>query len=476
MKQIPCSCPDRNAPAARAMPTPVQHPDLPIAAQLRLEPNVAGDGHRPWPLLHLQRYLGNRYVQRYVQQMRSAGEDAHPLRHDSTESSIGSEGTVASRALQRRAVGGRSRDSAASAKVQRQPASNAPAQAPAHATGQATDQAPAHDSAVGAHAFNLILQNQFTVVNNAWYSGTRSDLPPGGAVQADLTTGRSGRVLFALSPDFAAAGKSAAETATDPARIAAVRTQVMRVLAWRLAQGILTAEDITASFVSEHLRSMDPLALRGLRAKPTVDPAAQAELDRILAITTQLPATAQFNATGAATVTINGLTVRVMPDTRGGTENATSFKFVPPSVQTPGFAHVNGRVTTINGPLPVPPVIEIVTNYAQTTGDPLTATSAYGRGTTAADTAAGSTSLRFHESRHSDEYLRYIASHPFPTYTGSIGMTVAQFTQAGTAFLGAVATWARDMGHVSNCATDCVGSPDIDTFKHNVGARMECII
>jgi hypothetical protein len=29
------------------------------------------------------------------------------------------------------------------------------------------------------------------------------------------------------------------------------------------------------------------------------------------------------------------------------------------------------------------------------------------------------------------------------------------------------------MGRVTLCATDCVGSPDIDTFEHNTGVQMK---
>jgi hypothetical protein len=213
----------------------------------------------------------------------------------------------------------------------------------------------------------------------------------------------------------------------------------MRVLDWRVAQGLLTAQDIAAPFVKGRLRSMAPLALRALRARPTVEPAAQAELDRILAITTQLPESAQFSRAGAAEFTAGGLRVRILPDTRQGTENETSFRMVPEHVTTPGFAERNGRVTAINGPLPVPPTIEILTNYAaqgaRSAADPTTAPSAYGRGKTAADQAAGTTTLRFHESRHGEDFLNFIARTPYPTYTGSVRMTVAEFRRAGDNYL-----------------------------------------
>ncbi|MGJ7506604.1 hypothetical protein [Variovorax sp. GT1P44] len=418
-----------HAAAAQGRQAQVRRSDLATPQRSGTTLNPASNGFRG-TVLQLQRQLGNQYAQRYVRRVTSAcGEAAH------LGPGLG---------------------------VQRQPAPGP----------------PAVDWRVGAQAFNLILQREFAVANSSWFSGTRSDLPLGGAVLADLTTGRGGRVQFALSPDFAPAGQSAADASIDPVRVAAVRTQVMRVFDWRIAQGILTGEDVAAPFVSARLRAMPPLSVRTLRAQPKVDPVAQAELDRILAITTQLPATAQFDAAGAASLNINGINVRILPDTRQGTRNETSFRLVPSQLQTPGFTHARGRVTAINGPIPVAPAVEIFTSYAaqgpQAGSDPLTATSAYGRGTTASDTAAGTTSLRFHESSHGADYLGYIAGHPFPTYTGSIGMTVAAFTQANTAFLNGFAAWSRNMGNASLCATDCVGSPNIDAFEHNTGANMKC--
>ena len=340
--------------------------------------------------------------------------------------------------------------------------------------------APATDAkalTAGAKAFNLILQHEFPLVSSSWLAGTRSDLPAGGGVRADLATGRKGQVIFALSPDFGSAGQSA-DAASDPARIAAVRTEVIRVLDWRLSQGILTARDIAAPFVAERLRGMAPLALRALRAKSTVEPGAQAELDRLLAITTQVPPSATFGATGAAELTVNGVRVRILPDTRGGATNETSYRFVPDHVTTPGFSHSRGTVTAITGSVPTAPVVEIFTNYAATGAnaatDPLTATSGYGRGTTGGDRASGDTSLRFHESRHGEDLLRYLAGHPFPAFTGKTGMSVKAFEGASSAFRTRFQSWANEMGRVTLCATDCVGSPDIDTFEHNTGADVKC--
>jgi hypothetical protein len=337
---------------------------------------------------------------------------------------------------------------------------------------------PAVDARTSAEAFNLILQHEFSVVNTSWYLGTRSNLPPGGNVQADLAAGREGKVMFALSPDFAPAGQHAAGVAADPAHIEAVRREVIRVLDWRLAQGILTAADITAPFVKGRLRSMAPLELRALRARPKVDPAAGAEIDRILAITTQLPESAQFGSTGTAEFAVGNVLVRVFPDKRAGTENKTDFRTVPSQFDTPRATTVNGRVDQIIDPIPKPPVIEIFTTYAaqgtQAVHDPATARSAYGRGTTAADVAAKTTSLRFHESQHGADVLKFLAANRFPTFTGKVNDTSADFIQAGQTYSDAVKAWFDEMGRATFCPTDCVGSPNIDVFRHNVGASLKC--
>jgi hypothetical protein len=147
----------------------------------------------------------------------------------------------------------------------------------------------------------------------------------------------------------------------------------------------------------------------------------------------------QFTAAGTAELTVNGTPVRFLPDTRGGTKNEAKFRFVPDHLTTPGFTTAKGCCETITGPIPTAPVVEIFTNYADegsgAAADPLTATSSYGRGTTASDKASHDTSLRFHESRHGEDILRYLAKHPFPTFTGRVNMTLRAFKTARSTFL-----------------------------------------
>jgi hypothetical protein len=49
--------------------------------------------------------------------------------------------------------------------------------------------------------------------------------------------------------------------------------------------------------------------------------------------------------------------------------------------------------------------------------------SAYGRGTTPEDVGAGTTTLGFHEGSHARDYLRFLGEHPFPQFTGAVGMS-----------------------------------------------------
>lgn len=113
-----------------------------------------------------------------------------------------------------------------------------------------------------------------------------------------------------------------------------------------------------------------------------------------------------------------------------------------------------GVVTRINGPRA--PRATIRTTYGR--GVSASSRSGYGRGTTAADVAAGNTSLGFHEGRHGVDYLRYFAAHPFPQFTGRVGMTGAEISAAASAYQAARAAYVADLQRVSTENTDCVGN------------------
>ena len=90
-------------------------------------------------------------------------------------------------------------------------------------------------------------------------------------------------------------------------------------------------------------------------------------------------------------------------------------------------------VTKLTGRAEIKGLVRIQTVYGSKSK--ATDRSGYGRGTTAADEAAGNTSLGFHESCHRQDYLDYLAGHALPEYTGAAGMTAAEFDEAASSFL-----------------------------------------
>lgn len=86
-------------------------------------------------------------------------------------------------------------------------------------------------------------------------------------------------------------------------------------------------------------------------------------------------------------------------------------------------------------------------------------TSAYGRGTTAADIAAGNTTLGFHEGSHGQDYQDYIAHNPLPQFILEVPATRRQYNAAMRAFNSEVNTYFAAMSAHSETHTDMVGTP-----------------
>jgi len=112
-------------------------------------------------------------------------------------------------------------------------------------------------------------------------------------------------------------------------------------------------------------------------------------------------------------------------------------------------------VTKLTGRAEIKGLVRIQTVYGSKSKP--TDRSGYGRGTTAADEAAGNTSLGFHESCHRQDYLDYLAGHALPKYTGAAGMTAAEFDDAANSFVTAVDEYFADMERYSVDNTDEVG-------------------
>ncbi|QEL18401.1 hypothetical protein [Limnoglobus roseus] len=126
---------------------------------------------------------------------------------------------------------------------------------------------------------------------------------------------------------------------------------------------------------------------------------------------------------------------------------------------TPGFAFVtkNGQalITKINGPVQIKGNVKIQTVYGPNAD--ATQTSGYGRGTTPDDEKAGNTTLGFHESCHRSDYLNYLRTKPFPTFTGRVGMTRVAYEKAVADFQKAIEKYFADMDKDSLQRTDEVG-------------------
>ena len=129
------------------------------------------------------------------------------------------------------------------------------------------------------------------------------------------------------------------------------------------------------------------------------------------------------------------VTVQILMDGVGISKEGTAGTDIDPSgvVFTTPEAETNDKgVVTSVGQTQIIGVMKIQTKYAS--GAKATNTSAYGRGTTDADIAAGNTSLGFHESCHRDDYLTFLKNNPLPSFTGAPGMTTGQYNDAKQKF------------------------------------------
>lgn len=180
------------------------------------------------------------------------------------------------------------------------------------------------------------------------------------------------------------------------------------------------------------------------------------QYQQVAGITTPQAMNVQINPNGTTTQTINGLVViferdqtSQAPELRNKAE--TKFRFENNNIN---YQASNGRVTSFTGP--GQPRVRIRTTYGQ--GVSASSPSAYGRGTTAADIAAGSTSLGFHEGRHGLDYVAFFQSHTFPTFTGTLGMAETDFQEAINVYLEARRQYLADLEQYSLTQTDCVGT------------------
>jgi len=186
-------------------------------------------------------------------------------------------------------------------------------------------------------------------------------------------------------------------------------------------------------------------------------------------ITADLPTEATLDRQGRASVAVGRVSVIVLPDARRGTgRTETTINFAPFAIH---FAARAGHVTSFTGP--AAPVATIQTSYAR--GHRPDVPSAYGRGTTAEDVAGGTTTLGFHEGSHARDFFRHFREHPFPQFTGTVGMSTHAFQQAMTAYQRALQRYVNDMTAESLQGTDCAGTTiDQDNAQRGMHVRVQC--
>ncbi|HEX8397448.1 MAG TPA: DUF4157 domain-containing protein [Pyrinomonadaceae bacterium] len=238
----------------------------------------------------------------------------------------------------------------------------------------------------------------------------------------------------------------------------------------------LTAADFSRNDVVERLKSMPRDELTEYRDQ-AVDPDVRTNIDRILAmqnITTPLGINTNFTAAGAATLTINGFEVTVLPDEYNAPVAQdmafTSIQLIANNAQNVMHTTQSNQVVSFNPPPPIR--VEIQTRYQISREQAETGRAGYGRGTTEEDRESGNTSLRFHESRHGLDGLEFLRNNPPPQFTGAVGMTLEQFTAAMTAYREAVAAYQNRMQIFSLQRSDCPGTPIGAQHLQVVGAPI----
>jgi Domain of unknown function (DUF4157) len=175
-------------------------------------------------------------------------------------------------------------------------------------------------------------------------------------------------------------------------------------------------------------------------------------------ISTPVPGSAAKNkSTGVYKLTVNGVKVEIYPDVfvKGKSGGETVFKIIPKSWSFDGYdTDSEGKISKVKNAPKMPKVV-IKTTYGLTVKPG--GTSAYGRGTTAADKKAGNTSLRFHEGSHGSDFLDYLTNNPFPKFPNGVGMAEADFKKAVEKYKKERGEYGQKMQEFTDTRTECVG-------------------
>ena len=174
-------------------------------------------------------------------------------------------------------------------------------------------------------------------------------------------------------------------------------------------------------------------------------------------ITTPLPQNAQIQGR-TAIININGVDITILPDNRSNAANMrnrarTNWNGRRSRRAGGQFDRRTQRVVRITQPLIR---LTIRTTYGRSVNR--ASRSGYGRGTTAADIAAGDISLGFHEGNHGLDFINFIRNNRPPQFGGRVGMTAQQLRNAIRAYDRARNAYLSNMDQQSINLTDCVGT------------------
>jgi len=150
-----------------------------------------------------------------------------------------------------------------------------------------------------------------------------------------------------------------------------------------------------------------------------------------------------------------GVHVTILPDKTGKVSPNKSGE-TSSQYHTTGLQYNYDRTKTITSF--TPPTIDVTIQTTYKKGADPSVPSAYGRGTTPEDIAAGNTSLRFHEGSHGQFNLDWLQTHPLPTFTGAVGMSVSDFKDATKQYTEAVKNYFDTMQQANVEAVDMVGN------------------
>jgi hypothetical protein len=232
----------------------------------------------------------------------------------------------------------------------------------------------------------------------------------------------------------------------------------------------ITQDDLANPDVKAWIHALTKNQLRDYLDK-TRDPAVQAYINRLLAISTPVPAGATFDDTGIASLTLGNVQVLILPDIAVAagvldTDVATSIKLEGGALHLRTTKDKKTLKEFTQGPW----TLTIQTKFSP--GISATDTSGYGRGTTQEDLAAKNTSVGFHEGRHGLAALDFISQHPPPTFGGTVGMNQKQYEAEEKKFDKAFDSYRIALHRADGPPVDCVGKT-IEVYYHENHKKLK---